>query len=156
MVRDTAHDGAAWRQGMVAGAPSDFWNLTWGAGTFVGVGSSFSVVSTDGKSWSAPQTKDAAGGSLAGLRTVVFDGKQFIAYAGRTAYTSPDGATWTKRALAIWLDLAVFQDGVFFGTGGGKLLASQDGFVWTATHVFGPDETNRINGPRIAVGRVLR
>jgi hypothetical protein len=153
-------DGNVWTQGVLAAG--DLREIVFAGGKFVGVGSNmtgaFSTTSTDGKTWSAPQYKDAAGASLAGQPTVVFDGTRFMiftVYGGKAAYTSPDGATWTKHTLTVDLTTAVFEDGVFFGIGGGKLWFSADGLVWTGVHDLAPDETNNINGPRLAVGRVL-
>lgn len=151
-----AFDGTTWVQGVLPAIPSDVVNLAWGAGVFVAVGRSFALSSSDGKRWGAPVTTDDAGAALAGVGTVVFDGQQFIAYAGKAAYTSRDGAVWTRRPLATPISAAVYGEGLFFAASDAKLWTSGDGFTWTAVHDLGADETTHINGSRVAIGRVLR
>jgi len=87
----------------------------------------------------------------------VFDGTKFILYAAST-YTSPDGSVWTKVGGNLGLTGVVYQEGRFFGTGGGKLLFSQDGMTWTGVHDLSAMETADVagNGPRLAVGSILK
>jgi hypothetical protein len=115
---------------------------------------------TEGKVWGPLQYKDASNANLAGSSNVIFDGSKFILYAnygGTAIYTSPDGSSWTRLPpLAVSLLLVVYQDGVFFGIGKDQLLFSQDGIAWTGVHAILPTETYNINGPRLAVGRILK
>jgi hypothetical protein len=154
-------DGQTWTQGTLGSG--DVRSIVFGSGKFVAVGvdatGAFSTTSSDGKTWAPLQYKDAANAKLAGQPSVAFDGTKFLMftlYGGNAAYTSNDGASWTKHTLTSSIERAVYEEGAFFGIGGGKLWLSQDGLTWNSVHDLATNESASINGPRLTIGRVLK
>ncbi len=153
------YDGKAWSEGVLPNK-SDTSGVAFGNGVFVAVGSKFTMTSADGKTWSNERTTDASNAVFDNMGTgVVFDGKQFLAYtqsAPHVGYSSPDGLVWTKFKPSHNIDAVACAEGRFFGTGEGQLLMSTDGTTWKGVHALTAQETFNINGPRVAMGRVLK
>lgn len=140
----TSADGATWKSQDVALDRQSRNNITlqsvtFGNGTFVGVGSDYDfgtngwvayiATSPNGTTWTSINTP-----KVGGLSGVVFGNNTFVAVGGGgTILTSPTGATWTQRTSGVTKDLL----GVTFGTSGfvavggkGAMLRSADGVAW--------------------------
>lgn len=148
--------GADWYAGSL---PVDVASLAFGAGRFVAVGSSGTLTSVDGETWT-PQT--FPDGGVMNANVVLFDAVRFYAYSGASVFTSTDGQTWAPTPLSpgVRIRAAAVFEGHFFAVGTSNnvstLLRSSDGANWTVAYTPTTDETFRINGPRVAMGRVLR
>lgn len=153
------YDGTTWIETTIGDTSASIDQMAFGNGVFVmasdtsGSGT-FTATSTDGRTWTK-QFKDSTNANLNGATIVVFDGAKFILY-GAATYTSTDGATWKMVAGRLPPKVAVYQDGVFFGMGGNKLLFSPDGLTWNGVHDIASNEKSDVNGPRVTVGRVLK
>ena len=177
----TSSDGDQWATQRV-GQSVDFYDVTYGQGTFVAVGSSplpgdTVFTSSDGSNWTAQDSgNDLTLGAITygnGL-FVGIDGQQKSAGgpAGSLwVLTSSDGTTWTHQDLAgfntcsTWYSIA-FLNGQFFACGSftspdcltnvGNLLTSDDGLNWR-TQTVGERSTELIGlalagGQYVAVG----
>lgn len=133
-----SYDGKRWeKQATPAGL--DGWNsVTYGALTFVAVGSDGIMNSTDGESWT--ERVDPANGVWT---SVAFGDGLFVAVSlnGSDVITSPDGVTWTERtpaAIDDWQSVT-YGNGLFVAiasaqSGGslpGRFMTSSDGINWT-------------------------
>jgi hypothetical protein len=132
--------------------------VAFGNGVFVGVGGGGVVTSSDAQAWTTQPGFD--GGAQPSV--VLFNGTQFLAYDGTTAFASTDGQSWTSSALPdqVRVDAAAFYDGHYFGVGSvagtSALLLSSDGLTWTMAQATTATETFNINGPRVGIGRILK
>jgi hypothetical protein len=158
------YDGATWFQGLMIESQYGTAAAAFGNDEFVVVGQNdtgfFTATSTDAESWGNVKLRDSANNVFSNLGGgVLFDGTTFHAYtqySNQVGYTSSDGLSWTKVALSNNIDAAAYLDGHYFGAGDGKLWVSSNGISWTAVHTLTAQETFKINGPRVAVGRVLK
>jgi hypothetical protein len=107
--------------------------ITYGAGKFVAVGNSGTVLtSDDGITW----TEQPRLAERPTLSCVVFGNAVFVALDQLgTSYTSPDGRVWTKGS-STGLDssgpMIAFGNGLFLAKSAGNLFAtSTDGRLWT-------------------------
>lgn len=131
----TSPDGVTWTQRTMP-ASSNWSAVAYGGGRFVALGASgVSAYSLDGIIW------------VAGGATGIFSARWAIAYgngifvavyssaSNSIAVSSPDGVTWTQRALpqsATWSAIK-FGNGVFVavGTSNTQPAISSDGINWT-------------------------
>ena len=158
-------NGTTWYQGIIVGADYEVSGVAFGNGKFVAVGfrdnsgPSFAVTSTDGKTW-GELAKGSASRDFGYLNGgVLFDGAKFRIYpGGNTGFTSSDGASWTDVTLSNAVNTAVYLDGHYLGidTGGKQILTSLDGVTWKSVYMLKAGETFNINGPRLAMGYVLK
>lgn len=155
-------DGTSWSEDALPAAP-DVQGVAYGAGMFVVVGndggSGFTRTSVDGVDWSSAQTVDDEGAPIGNPGAgIVFDGAEFriyTQYSGTLGYRSTDGVTWTPLESSHHIDRVAYDDGRYFAAGEGMLLGSDDGLTWTELYTLAVDETQFINGARVAIGRVL-
>lgn len=138
-------DGTFWQTATVdpAAFPS-LMGVAFGNGTFVAVGSRWDWIytSTDGLTWTKRPPALPDGDRLQNWTGVAFGGGTFVIVsrlgAGTQVMTSPDGITWTPRAIpgpaAEWQSVA-WGDGVWVavaGSGTNRVLRSTDnGVTWT-------------------------
>jgi hypothetical protein len=155
-------DGDAWSESTLPGQAAAS-GVVYGNGMFVVVGyendSGFTRTSSDGIDWSPAQTLDGDGNDLGNPDGIVFDGSEFsiyTEYSNVRGYRSADGASWSPIDASHHVDRVAFDGGRYFGVGEGKLLGSDDGVTWDELYVLAVDETNFINGARVAIGRVLQ
>ncbi|HEX2862128.1 MAG TPA: immunoglobulin domain-containing protein [Lacunisphaera sp.] len=112
-------------------------SFAYGAGQFVGVGTSGEIVtSPDGATWTPRES-----GVSAPLTRVVHDGTRFVAIAASNILVSSDGAVWTKHPAPAGLRDLVFGNDRFVATSYSsptdtvRLLVSPDALTWTDTTV---------------------
>ena len=121
-----------------------------GTPTIVAVGyAGLRVASYDrGHSWTAKQTlSSVAADDPDNLRAVAYGAGVFVAL-GHKLFSSPDGATWTRREHpkddAQWLGGVTYGNGRFVATGGyGYSAWSTDGIEWHEGGGVGPNEASR-------------
>ncbi len=148
-------DGTSFVDGTTSVAVDAF---AFGNGVFLGIGSGGAVTSTDGITWKVQPGFD--GGAQPNV--LVFDGAKFLAYNfySSSMWTSTDGIAWTTTSLGTArVGAAAFYQGHYFAAGNSgatsALLLSTDGITWTSAHTNTATETFTINGPRVALGRIL-
>ena len=106
--------------------------------------------SSDAQAWTTQPGFD--GGAQPSV--VLFNGTQFLAYDGTTAFASTDGQSWTSSALPdqVRVDAAAFYDGHYFGVGSvagtSALLLSSDGLTWTMAQATTATETSSTSPDR--------
>jgi len=103
------------------------------AGLFVVVADSDVVAQTssDGETWAAQAA--AIPSATLGLHCLAYGAGLFVLVYTNSCYTSPDGATWTSRAIGVaaW-EVVHYANSMFVATGGGGAMAySADGINWT-------------------------
>lgn len=163
-------DGQNWLFGNVLNGPggNGLLGVTYGGGTWIGVGWSGTVVtSTDGMNWTLQNSgivdPDRPMDVAYGNGAFVMTGAGFTAENFEMlVFTSVDGgATWTKTlttSAAIWLNGIGFSDSQFVIAGDlDTILTSSDGFNWTprSSGVI-TTENNEVafgDGTYVAVGR---
>jgi len=163
--KERLFNGTTWYQGIILGADYEVSGAAFGNGKFVAVGyrdnsgPSFAATSTDGKTW-GELAMGSAGRDFGYLEGgVLFDGAKFRIYpGGNISFTSSDGASWTEVALSNAVNRAVYLDGHYLGIdrGGKQILTSLDGVSWKGAYTLNAGETFDINGPRLAIGHVLK
>jgi hypothetical protein len=147
-------DGTSFFDGTASGMVD---SVAFGGGVFVGVGGGSVLTSPDGKQWTSQSSI-----SNASPESILFDGAAFLAYDNGTVARSTDGKHWTTSPLANGARVytAAYYAGQYFAAGnsGGTeaLLLSSDGMNWSVAHATTSTETFNINGPRVALGRVLK
>ncbi len=118
---------------------SGVWSLAHGAGITLAVrnGSTAAAISTDnGATWSSKTLPASASWRVAyGLGLFVL-----FATSGTAYYTSPDGETWTTRALSVGRNWAVltFHNGRFVGlvSSSAVTIVSTNGTSWSESSNF--------------------
>lgn len=152
-------------------------SITFGNGKFVVVGAAKGIfTSTDGISWT---TQNNGNQNSPELRSVIFDGSQFVAAGGLgfnqgltspLIATSPDGVTWTSRTWTVpanqpetQLNDLLFSNNMLTAVGAnGTIITSADGGItWVSESQINNNETFltqfsglAANGTRrVAVGR---
>jgi hypothetical protein len=124
--RGATGDGSRWDHAELDTAPVH--DIAYGAGHFVVVGPEGRIESShDGQTWQ--QRSSSAGEDLS---RIVWTGTRFLVSGGKTAWSSPDGLTWTREPAAIPCSLAWAREG-FLGIGlswGGDLWTSRDLVRW--------------------------
>lgn len=127
-------DGSTWTQRVDATATSTlWWDVEYGAGRFVAVGSGGAVaVSTDGGiTWARTTTEPAID-----FRAVGTDGQRWVALGdGQIQYSDDGGATWQSappgNAGVGALTDVDWADGSYVGVGPDGQWASTDGLAWS-------------------------
>lgn len=173
----TSPNGVTWASHLAA-LNCRLYDVTFGNGTFVAVGTGTKVVestwqcvledggailtSKDGTNWTQIP------GITVGLRSVTYGNGTFVAVGGNTILTSTDGITWTSRSSNVSVDLkgVCYGNGLFVAVGpengytsglrcdASYILTSPDGVTW-ASHKIGTTELSSVtygNGLFVAVG----
>lgn len=113
-----------------------------------------------GRPWIAQSS-----GVLGTLHDVTFGADRFVAVGADTIVTSPEGVTWTSRALPSTANLqsVAYGQGVFVAVGyQGVALSSSDGATWKKQQPPVTGSTEMLasvaygNGRFVAVGTTLR
>jgi hypothetical protein len=137
-------DGITWTSRTYP-AENDWYDVTYGNGTFVAVSASRSthggaenivMTSSDGITWTA---RTSAANNI--WNGVIYGNGTFVAVAqtgiGNKVMTSSDGITWTSRNAAAdneWYGIT-YGNGTFVAVGGsgseGRVMTSSDGITWT-------------------------
>ena len=137
-------DGITWTSRTYP-AENDWYDVTYGNGTFVAVSASRSthggaenivMTSSDGITWTA---RTSAANNI--WNGVTYGNGTFVAVAqtgnGNKVMTSPEGITWTSRNAAAdneWYGIT-YGNGTFVAVGGsggfGRVMTSSDGITWT-------------------------
>jgi len=117
-------NGVTWTAGSVAGSPTQFNAVDYGAGVFVAVGEGGEIqYSSNGATW-AQATADA--GYSSGFNDVRFEFGVFVAVGdGGEVQTSFDGITWKRRASSTTDDLL----SVAIDPANGQAIAGKTGKV---------------------------
>jgi hypothetical protein len=132
----TSPDGIKWTK-RNSGTVLDIWDVAFGNGKFVGVGTGVLLVSTNGSDWA----NMASAVTTAGLQGATYSGDSFVAVGdGGTILQSSDGARWVPTLSG---QLGVDFYGLAYGAGNlvavgsrGTVLTSSNGLNWvTATNV---------------------
>jgi len=137
-------DGITWSSRTYP-AENDWYDVTYGNGTFVAVSASRSthggaenivMTSSDGITWTA---RTSAANNI--WNGVTYGNGTFVAVAqtgNSKVMTSPEGITWTSRNHAVeaeWYGIT-YGNGTFVAVGGsgseGRVMTSSDGITWTA------------------------
>lgn len=112
--------------------PDDLSGVAFGNGTFVAVAKENSFTSANATDWTSHPI-DAA--RTANLNCVTFGNGIFVA-GGDGIYSSPDGVTWTYRALAPGLVAITYGNNLFVATSAsGDVRRSVDGVTWTSSQI---------------------
>ena len=129
-------DGAAnylddWHNSSSQGEYANLFDVTFGNGTFVAVGSEGEILtSSDAVTW----TKRTSGTSR-DLNGIVFGDESFVAVGSSgEILTSPEGVTWTKQSSGTEksLECVTYGNAIFVAAGqDGEILTSPDGITWT-------------------------
>ena len=145
-------NGSSWTTVTVG---SDTWNsVAWGEGTYVAVGDSTAIISTNANSWSTVNAKG---------KGIIYGNDEFIAVLGDKTYTSTDetGEEWdVSPSLAENTEFTDISYGsskyVIVGsssTAGGFYSYSSNGTTWSTTYVtMTPTKVNYVQGNFITGG----
>jgi len=135
----TSWDGVDWtvaKSQQVGGVTKVLYAVAFGgrrqSGVFVAVGFNGTIKTTsDGVSWTT-----VTSGTNVTLQAIAYGKRKFVAVAGSSIHTSPDGVTWTKQVTpAIGtnpIQTLTFGDGRFMCIDNSlRVLTSPDGVSWT-------------------------
>jgi hypothetical protein len=119
-----------WRN--VTDAADSLWDLTYGDGQFVTLGSEggadLILTSTNGNAWVIQDS------GLTYVNGIAYGNGLFVAGTGAGFLTSPDGVVWTEQNFSdtnASLDGLAYGNGVFVAVGyNGLILTSSDGVTW--------------------------
>jgi len=143
-IAATSQDGLHWERHTVPINTTPR-NVAYGNGVYVAAGAPVSMVSSNGRDWTAINSLGAQG--------VAFGGGQFIATSQTTGFKSSNGLDWTEfplPALAWYQEYytANYANGTFLAAGfcnscpntnrPSLLATSTDGYQWTP-RIFGAD-----------------
>ncbi len=145
LVTDTEWTVVSFKGGYTAASTTSYttpnyrpYSIVYGAGLYVGIGSSTGVVTSTGSfnTWTL-RTLTGRTGSLVRL---FFSNDLFVLCTTTECFTSPDGITWTRvtRTLAGWstiTDFAADELGNYLITDGTRLAWSTDLATWTTITV---------------------
>ena len=130
----TSIDGQTWRSESSSEITfSSISRVTYGNGTFVGVGTPNGIIltSADGQTWTSHSS-----GTSEWLRGVTYGNGIFVAVSGNgKILTSVDGKTWTSQFSGTYYSLneVTYGNGIFVAVGGGgTIITSSDGQTWTS------------------------
>jgi len=129
-----SEDGESWRA-RSSGSPADLRRVCWAGSRFVVVGTGGTVLtSPDGLTWTPQPTPVSTR-----LEGVAWNGTRIVAVGDDgVVLSSDDGTTWTEQASPTTRDLTgvVWAGAQFVACGpkygGGVIVTSPDGIVWTA------------------------
>jgi hypothetical protein len=127
--RMNSTDGVTWGNQVSSGA--GLIGVAFGAGRFVAIRASGSIVYSDdgGASW----TEDTIAGAT-NLRGILFDGRVFIVTTADQTFRSPDGAQWSHAGNEGPGPFDVSSDGAHYaGWYSGKFYSSSDGVNWSSS-----------------------
>jgi hypothetical protein len=128
----TSTDGITWTERALPSAPS-WYSVFWNGFVFVATGYGYIAYSTDGINWTASS----------GLNVnyqyydIAWGNNIFVVGSSNNGavYTSPNGVTWTQRAVPLTSGYsganASFGAGLFVFPCQGDLITSPDGITWT-------------------------
>jgi hypothetical protein len=150
----TSSGGSGWKiRNSATAANIKLYNVAYGAGTFVAVGASGTIVtsSDEGTNWAA-QTSGVSV-TLSGVSYITNSVTNIFLAAGAsgTILTSPDGTNWTVQTsgvtTALYCSCPIFAAGVYVvGGAGGVILTSPDGTAWTSRTSGISGSSRDING----------
>lgn len=129
------------------GSSLDLWDMTYGGGRFVAVGSDFTqhltgvMVSADGLHWNTVTLNTATAGSR--NVTVTYGSGTYLVADDADWYTSTDATHWTAVTShpSSFLNRVVYGDGKFLAfsdcskASSCAIATSTDGKTWKMTHV---------------------
>lgn len=128
--RTISSDGKTWINDQPINENLKRQNIIFANGRFVIIGSGgYLITSTDGHSWNKAdsQTDDD-------LRSILWDGKQFIVTAKHDLLVSPDGSTWEQISPKKGVPSSIYYDPsakTYFGfSWRSRLWTSEDGLSW--------------------------
>ncbi len=120
-----------------SGMPAALWDLAFGNNTFVAVGSSGSVRSSDGINW---VTNAGAFGE-----TVAFGGGKFVAAGGSSILLSTNGTNWSTVLTGVNIENVRYGYGTFIAVGPeGSILTSTNGSNWVSRFVRTRQKLNAV------------
>ncbi|MBI3413694.1 MAG: hypothetical protein HY043_00005 [Verrucomicrobia bacterium] len=124
--------GWTWRNPLPQG--NDLWDVAYGNGRFVAVGTEAALFSTNGLDWEITTTpaKGRVGHVAFGNGVFVGQVNMFGVSRGPSLMVSTNGAQWAAVELDNYyflVDLA-FGNGQFVATGNGVTVTSSDGTTW--------------------------
>ena len=147
----TSPDSISWTARTVP--TSSLYGITYGDGQLVAFGGTggaadtpYISTSSDGISWTGRTLPSLVAGTSGNLANGIYAGGQFVVVGGilQTGspifapyiLTSPDGITWTSRAVPTgvtsYLRGVAYGGGQFVALGGTSILTSTDGITWTS------------------------
>ncbi len=140
----TSPDGLTWSEHVIEEpTESGMFDVAWNGSVYAAIGgidfgmeSMITIYhSEDGATWTEAQIDDPP---TYQFDSIVWDHGRFLAYAGWTALSSPDGVLWTEetRNLGVGIDEVIATPDEYLAVGGGHFLRSSDGLSWTSADVF--------------------
>lgn len=155
----TSADGATWTKRTI---PAGNWTAVQynGSSLYMAIDTSGKVAtSADGTTWALATSTPAAVNELC-WGAQVSGAAAFVAVGNGVCYTSPDGTTWTSRAIGTGNWVAVISDGTnLVATGNGKCATSTDAVTWTAQAGLGAgnwtDVANNGSTLYVAIGTAV-
>lgn len=161
-LRAISQDGLNWTLQATSAASERIYELTFGNGRFVGVGtgasgvSSYILTSTDGVQWTFPVPPSA------NIPEAVTYGNNLFVAVGQSGMiiTSPDGMNWTVRSSGTqnFLRTVAYSGSRFIVAGdAGTALTSTDGISWSpsAPASFAVNGLAGGDGAVVAVGQYV-
>ncbi|HVN13312.1 MAG TPA: M4 family metallopeptidase, partial [Kineosporiaceae bacterium] len=121
----TSADGGTWLAAD-SGTTIELDDVAYGDGRFVAVGGTI-LTSTDAVHWTTPAQLPAVW-----LSAVTYDGTQFVAMSNNSAWTSPDGSSWSGNRLDNhqYQDVTLGPGPTLVAVGQGAVATSTDGATW--------------------------
>ena len=127
-------DGKSWTR-LTSGTTADLFGIAASATRVVATGNAVTVNSLDGATWT-PGVLTVASSAAGNVGPLVYGNNLFVAIDGGFAWTSVDGAVFTRNTIGSSFSALTYAKGLFVVTGL-SVYTSPNGTSWTQRTVSG-------------------